>query len=131
MSALVLTVLLGLFPTAHAEVLAVGTEPLGSGDDRVGKRLEERVRRDVGAFLGCRRGPFEGIEPYRYVGLVATFRLDGTIRKVKVIESTGSETVDACVSTLLLGLSVDPPPTHPDRMNVAITWIDPDALPAP
>ncbi len=117
---------------AHADVLAIGTEPLGHGDDRVGKRLEDVVRADPSALLRCRSEAASAVpEPFRFVGLTAYFRTNGTIRKVRVDETTGNEALDACVSGVIAGLEVAPPPAFNDRMNVAITWISTEPAATP
>lgn len=134
MGALWLGLLLAVTPVARADLLAVGTEPLGHGDDRVGKRLEARLREATGPLLACRVAPEGGPEPFRFLGMIAIFRTDGSIRTVKVTESTGSDAVDACVVAIVAAQSVDPPPMFADRMNVGVTWIapsPPEAPPAP
>lgn len=117
-----LALIAALAPVAHADELVLDTEPIRNGDDRVGKRLEKVLAAQAEALLACRAAATGDPTPARYLGLAVRFRLNGAVRTVQVLSSTGREDVDGCVIERVRAVVVDPPPQFPDLMGLDVTW---------
>lgn len=114
-------------PAPATDILAFSADPLGKGDDRTARALEDGIRAShVEALLACRPADADDAVG-RILSTEAKMKLDGTVRSVAVKLSTGADAVDACATRILGTLRVDPPPMFADRIRINLRWQPPEA----
>ncbi|MCB9680345.1 MAG: hypothetical protein H6733_02660 [Alphaproteobacteria bacterium] len=113
-------------PPEH--VVVTSAEPMGRGDDRVARRIEELLTAHAQALSDCRTSALGADpEPLRFAQILVQFKRDGSFRKTDVGSSTGHAAVDACVLAIVSGFVLDPPPQFPDKLEINVTWRKPKA----
>jgi len=113
---------------ADGPVVGVTAEPIGRGDDRVATRVEAMIKMFTHEWMACWPEATRG-EPLLFLRQTLYLRSrDGTVRKSKVTASTGDPEHDACGVALAARLVLDPPPVYNDRIDLRVSWANPDAL---
>lgn len=119
------------------ERVIVRSDPLGQSDDRTATRLERVLlskddpsEAQLSRLKACRADALAaGESPMRYLAGQVWFRLDGTVRKVKLSDSSGAPRVDDCVVAIASAVVLEPPPMFADHLTLSVTWAAPTVKP--